>query len=221
MIPGVIIHKEFYDGIKELSDEQTGIFLKGALKFAFEGVDPDFDNVTLKVLWSVLKGRISEDIDKYEKISKKRSEAAGKRWKNTDANADSEMQMHTSAMQTNAKYANATTKLNETKLNETKLNITNLSLERENKSTHRFGKYSNVILTQEEYAEWLKECPKAENYIDRLSEYMQTSGKSYRSHIATMRKWWNDDKKKETPRSYDLDAHTERAMTETLKYKKV
>lgn len=94
------------------------------------------------------------------------------------------------------------------------------SIEREG-SAHRFGKYSNVVLTQEEYAEWLKECPKAEIYIDRLSEYMQTSGKSYRSHIATMRKWWNDDKKKETPRSYDLDAHTERAMTETLKYKKV
>lgn len=203
MIPGVILHKEFYDGIKELSDEQAGAFVKGALKFAFDGVSPDFNDVTLKVLWSVLKCRISEDITKYETISEKRREAADKRWKKTDANAS-------------------------TKLNETKLNITNLSDKREeeqkqinNKNKHRFGGFSNVILTQEEYDEWLKQCPKADYYIERLSEYIENTGKKYANHLATMRKWWLDDKTKETVKSYDLDAHTERAMTKTLEYKKV
>ena len=222
MIPGVILHKEFYDGIKELTDEQAGMFVKSALKFAFDGVSPDFNDVTLKVLWSVLKCRISEDITKYETISEKRREAADKRWKKTDANASSEMQMHTNASTCNAKNANASTKLNETKLN-----ITNLSDKREeiqkqinNKNKHRFGGFSNVILTQEEYDEWLKQCPKAEFYIERLSEYIENTGKKYANHLATMRKWWLDDKTKESVRSYDLDEHTQRALSQPLVYKK-
>lgn len=88
-----------------------------------------------------------------------------------------------------------------------------------NKNTHRFGVYSNVILTQEEYAEWLKECPKAEYYIDRISEYIQ-KGKVYPSHLLTMRKWWNEDKGQEPVRSYDLDEHTQRALSKPLVYKK-
>jgi hypothetical protein len=95
------------------------------------------------------------------------------------------------------------------------------SIEKKSENAHRFGGFSNVVLTQEEYSEWLKECPKAEYYIERLSEYIENTGKKYASHLTTMRKWWDEDKKKETPRSYDLDAHTERAMTKTLEYKKV
>jgi hypothetical protein len=88
-----------------------------------------------------------------------------------------------------------------------------------NKNTHRFGVYSNVILTQEEYALWMKECPKAEYYIDRISEYIQ-KGKVYPSHLLTMRKWWNEDKGNEPVRSYDLDEHTQRALSKPLVYKK-
>lgn len=53
-----------------------------------------------------------------------------------------------------------------------------------------FGKYNNVILSQTELADLQAELPtKWQHYIDRLSEYMASTGKKYQSHLATIRRW--------------------------------
>lgn len=40
-----------------------------------------------------------------------------------------------------------------------------------------------------------------QNYIDRLSEYMASTGKQYQSHAATIRRWAAEDKKKAAPQT--------------------
>lgn len=53
-----------------------------------------------------------------------------------------------------------------------------------------FGKYNNVILSQRELADLQAELPAQwQHYIDRLSEYMASTGKKYQSHLATIRRW--------------------------------
>ncbi len=44
-----------------------------------------------------------------------------------------------------------------------------------------------------------RNSPLWEQYIERLSEYMESSGKGYKNHAATIRRWANADKKKEEP----------------------
>lgn len=59
-----------------------------------------------------------------------------------------------------------------------------------------YGEYSNVLLTDEEYNKLLIEIPNASEYIEKLSSYMESTGKTYKSHIATIRNWFRNDKDK-------------------------
>jgi hypothetical protein len=59
---------------------------------------------------------------------------------------------------------------------------------------HKYGMYKNVLLTDEEYQTLQKEFP--HDYterIDRLSEYIASTGKKYKSHLATIRAWARKD----------------------------
>ena len=64
-----------------------------------------------------------------------------------------------------------------------------------------FGRYKNVFLSEKELAELQEELPgKWEYYIDRLSGYIASSGKNYKNHAATIRRWAADDKAKGKPK---------------------
>lgn len=60
---------------------------------------------------------------------------------------------------------------------------------------HKYGEYKNVLLTDEEVQKLLAEFPDdLQERIDRLSEYIESTGKKYRSHFATIRAWAKKDK---------------------------
>lgn len=57
-------------------------------------------------------------------------------------------------------------------------------------SRHKYGMYENVLLSDEEYKKLTEEFP--HDYtarIERLSEYIASSGKKYKNHLATIRTW--------------------------------
>lgn len=59
---------------------------------------------------------------------------------------------------------------------------------------HKYGSYKNVLLTDEDFLklqeEFSRDYPER---IERLSEYMASSGKSYKNHLATIRNWARKD----------------------------
>ena len=60
---------------------------------------------------------------------------------------------------------------------------------------HRHGSYGLVLLTDEEYQKLQEEFP--HDYSDRiarLDEYIASSGKKYKNHLATIRSWARKDK---------------------------
>lgn len=60
---------------------------------------------------------------------------------------------------------------------------------------HKYGDYSNVLLSDDEMEKLKAEFPiDWESRIQRLSEYMASSGKSYKNHLATIRNWARRDK---------------------------
>ena len=64
-----------------------------------------------------------------------------------------------------------------------------------------YGRYSNVFLSDTELSELQEELPgKWEFYIDRLSGYIASTGKQYRNHAATIRRWAADDTAKAAPK---------------------
>lgn len=55
------------------------------------------------------------------------------------------------------------------------------------------GSYSNVILTPDELRALQRDIPGYMQYIERLSCYMASSGKTYANHAATIRHWASRD----------------------------
>ena len=59
---------------------------------------------------------------------------------------------------------------------------------------HKYGMYKNVLLTDEEYVKLTEEFPHDySDRIERLSEYIASTGKKYKSHLATIRSWARKD----------------------------
>lgn len=66
------------------------------------------------------------------------------------------------------------------------------------------GQYNNVKLTAEDLESLMKEFPlDYQDRIERLSEYIASSGKKYKNHLATIRAWARKEKpkKQEKPKT--------------------
>ena len=58
---------------------------------------------------------------------------------------------------------------------------------------HEYGEYKNVLLTDEELEKLKTEYSDYEERIERLSSYVESTGKKYKSHYATIRVWARKD----------------------------
>lgn len=58
---------------------------------------------------------------------------------------------------------------------------------------HKHGEYTNVLLTDDELDKLKQEYPDWKERIERLSSYVASTGKSYKSHYATIRNWARKD----------------------------
>lgn len=83
------------------------------------------------------------------------------------------------------------------------------------------GKYKNVFLTGEEMAELQREYPADwSTRIERLSEYMDSTGKTYSGHLSTIRRWARTDwtpVRGSPPRSFDADDFFKNAVEKSYK----
>lgn len=60
---------------------------------------------------------------------------------------------------------------------------------------HKYGEYENVLLTDDELAKLKAEYPDWQERIERLSSYVASTGKAYKSHYATIRNWARKDQR--------------------------
>ena len=64
---------------------------------------------------------------------------------------------------------------------------------------HKYGSYKNVLLTDEDVVKLQEEFPHDySERIERLSEYISSTGKKYKSHLATIRSWARKDAEKKS-----------------------
>ncbi len=60
---------------------------------------------------------------------------------------------------------------------------------------HKYGEYKNVLLTDEQMDKLKTEFPNDyQERIERLSEYCESSGKTYKNYLATIRSWARKEK---------------------------
>lgn len=94
-----------------------------------------------------------------------------------------------------------------TNINKTENNDTDLIKEKpetENK-TCAFGRFQNVFMNQKEYQSLKDNYPyDYDKLIDRLSDYMKSTGKTYKNHFATICLWAEKDEKRSKIRTYEF-----------------
>ena len=65
------------------------------------------------------------------------------------------------------------------------------------KEKHAHGFFANVLLTDDELQKLAEEIPNYEEYIEKLSHYIESKGKKYKSHYATILMWHRKDSEKQ------------------------
>lgn len=70
---------------------------------------------------------------------------------------------------------------------------------REKPTRQKYGSYKNVFLSDAEYQKLKSEIPNLDNLIEQLSTYMESKGKRYKNHAATLRNWAARDKSRQKP----------------------
>jgi hypothetical protein len=124
----------------------------------------------------------------------------------------------------NEKYEVNTTCLTDVKPMFNQYSIEENSIEKNNKKEiykERYGEFNNVLLTEEEYHKL--EQANLLPYIEKLSSYIASKGKKYKSHYATILTWSRGDKKEEKklPEWFDKEIKEEETsdeVKELLKY---
>jgi hypothetical protein len=124
----------------------------------------------------------------------------------------------------NEKYEVNTTCLTDVKPMFNQYSIEENSIEKNNKKEiykERYGEFNNVLLTKEEYHKL--EQANLLPYIEKLSSYIASKGKKYKSHYATILTWSRGDKKEEKklPEWFDKEIKEEETsdeVKELLKY---
>lgn len=85
--------------------------------------------------------------------------------------------------QADVRQLSAQDKLSKDKLSKDKNNI-----------RHKYGQYSNVLLSDEEMEKLKTEFSDYKERIERVSEYCASTGKSYKNYLATIRNWAKKDR---------------------------
>lgn len=95
--PGVMFYFDTRPCLKRLNNEQKGQLFEAILDYAEFSAVPDFgDDVGLSVAWDFIQPKIDRDNERYDQISKRRSEAAAKRWGTSSASTPENVQVHAS-----------------------------------------------------------------------------------------------------------------------------
>lgn len=100
----------------------------------------------------------------------------------------------TAGPDTNASYPKKPAQINNQVIN------TERKKDEKKEARHAYGAYQNVLFTEGELSKLKSEFPgDYEQRIERLSEYMASTGKSYKNHLATLRVWARRECQNPTP----------------------
>lgn len=89
----------------------------------------------------------------------------------------------------------ATNKQLTTNKNYKNLKNNNIPLKKEKEDKKKYGEFENVLLSDKEIEKLMNKFPKDyESRIEKLSSYMASKNKKYKSHYATIINWANKEK---------------------------
>lgn len=186
--------------VKQGKAEQAAELTIAILRYDMNGTEPEFSDDAVTLMWlSVVRPHLDENKQKYEEVSKARSEAVSNRHRQNDTNStnvnkcSNSKQMDTNATDIDIDYDVDIDIDNDSDIEKEKIN------KKEKPVKHKYGEYKNVLLSDADMEKLKDEYPFdwAER-IEKVSEYCASHGKTYKNYLATIRNWARMDKPKGT-----------------------
>lgn len=195
------------DDLEDFTTVETGELFLAVLKYVNTGEEPCFCDRAMKMYFRRIKNYIDSANESYEKTIQARSEAGKKSARKRSTNS-------TNVNFVEQKATNSTDTDTDTESDiDTESVLKESDREKTRSPTRKYGENGNVMLTIDEYERLAEQMgvSKRDEYIDKLGDYMASSGKEYHSHYATIRNWFRRDggKKVEAP-SYDMGEYSSR-----------
>lgn len=182
------VFTDFARAIEPLSDAEKGRLFVAMLEYAERGAEPDFRG-NERFIWPTAKLQI----DREAAFLLKQRENGGKGGRPKNPTKPTETQQ-------NPTKPTETQKSHKDKdKDKDKDNISPRKLGDIAHARHKYGQYDNVLLSDDELDKLKAEFPDWQDRIERLSEYIASTGKSYKSHLATIRAWARKDAELPTP----------------------
>lgn len=187
-----ILFTEQKEVFENLSDEQAGQLIKAIFNYIDTGQVPQLE-LTLKMAFIPIRQNLDRNNEKWEDIKQKRSEA-GK--------LGAEIKKQKQANQANVNFAknekaNQAVNVNDNVNVNVNGNVNDKYIASEvetspataKASKHKYGKFKNVLLKDEELQRLKEEYNNWEELIEHLSYYIEMKGYKAKSHYLAIRKW--------------------------------
>lgn len=208
--PGIMMYFEVMDEVQYMTDLQLGQLFRAMMSYGRYGeIVDDIDPMVMGSFYCI-KRRIDQDAENYaKKVETYRQNALKRKTRTTSIPNNNEplQAIADGTEQLPATAGNGSYNYNTNSNYNTNNNYYNYNTSEgeQNAAADEFapprGMYKNVYLSDEDYELLRSEQPNIDRLIDRLSEYMETSGKSYVNHFATLRQWAREDSTKEPVRA--------------------
>lgn len=185
------IPNEYLEEMDCLSDAEFGRLIRGLLQYSITGVEPDLKG-TERLFWKTVRNREDRFAEAYAQRCATQKENGKKGGRPKNPRVISENPKNPRVFSETQKTQQNRTELNRTEQNRTELGDKGAH----NAPTrHRYGEYENVLLTDDDLGKLKNEFPDDwQERIERLSGYIASSGKKYKSHLATIRNWARKEK---------------------------
>lgn len=173
-----VLYCDYEQHIALLNDEDAGKLFKAIFTYIKTNKVPELSPVSL-MAFSFIRSQLDRDQNKWVDIKEKRAEAGRKGGIQSGKQRKANKANDCLASEIKANEADTDTVTD----NDICVNVTD--------SKHIYGEYNHVRLTDSEHQKLISDYGTSiiDDYIQRLDEYIQTSGKKYKDHNLTIRQW--------------------------------
>ena len=201
----MVFYRSFEEAIREIEDDEAQLRLyRAIISYGLSGETPELKGVELAI-FKLIKPQIDANNQRRQNGRKgSKFGALGGRPKNPKETPNKPQENPKETPNKPQENPKKTPKEKEKEKEKEKVKVNDKEKENEKEKIppapvkKAYGIFNNVYLADEERDALLEDfsATQAEEMIENLSEYMQSSGKRYQDHYATIRKWAREDAEK-------------------------
>lgn len=204
-----VLPTDLLDDLEDFSDDEVGKIFRAILIYTNETEEPEFDDRAMKVVFRHIKKYIdsaNENYDKKVQANRVNGAKGGRPKKDAEENPK-----NPTVIEKTERFSEKPNKSHTETESETDIeSVSECECETDGVAhthTKSYGENKNVILSDEEYERLTERMgvSKRSEYIEKLSDYMASTGKKYQSHYATICSWFRQDGGQKSNASYDIN----------------